>query len=103
MKFPKDADGQVLNMLYKQGIDFNKKHIVDFFITIPDQGNGEKIISRLQEQGLNCELDYNEEFEDCTCSKEMYLVYEDIVEMQKELSTLSEEFGGYTDGWGTFV
>ena len=24
MKFPKDEDGQVLNMLYKQGIDFNK-------------------------------------------------------------------------------
>jgi len=23
-------------MLYKQGIDFNKKHIVDFFIAIPD-------------------------------------------------------------------
>ncbi|ACK91064.1 conserved hypothetical protein [Bacillus cereus AH820] len=98
MKFPKDEDGQVLNMLYKQVIDFNKKHIMDFFIAIPDQGNGEKIISRLQEQGLNCELDYNEEFENCTCtcSKEMYLAYEDIVEM----STLSEEFGGYTDGWG---
>lgn len=26
----------------------------------------------------------------------MYLAYEDIVEM----SILSEEFGGYTDGWG---
>lgn len=24
MKFPKDEDGQVLNMLYKQVIDFNK-------------------------------------------------------------------------------
>ncbi len=42
MKFPKDEDGQVLNMLYKQGVDFNKKHIVDFFIAIPDQDNGEK-------------------------------------------------------------
>ena len=105
MKFPKDEDGQVLNMLYKQGIDFNIKHIVDFFIAIPDQGNGEKIIGRLQELGLNCELDYNEEFEDwtCTCSKEMFLIYEDIVEMQKELNKLGEEFGGYTDGWGAFV
>lgn len=44
MKFPKDEDGQVLNMLYKQGIDFNKKYIADFFIAIPDQGNGGKII-----------------------------------------------------------
>ncbi|MRU03843.1 ribonuclease E inhibitor RraB, partial [Bacillus anthracis] len=35
MKFPKDEDGQVLNMLYKQVIDFNKKHIMDFFIAIP--------------------------------------------------------------------
>ena len=30
----------------------------------------------------------------------MFLIYEDIVEMQKEMSTLSEEFAGYTDGWG---
>lgn len=39
----------------------------------------------------------------CTCSKEMFLIYEDIVEMQKELNKLGEEFGGYTDGWGAFV
>ncbi|EAO53031.1 hypothetical protein RBTH_09228 [Bacillus thuringiensis serovar israelensis ATCC 35646] len=42
MKFLKYEDGQVLNMLYKQGIDFNKTHIVDFFIVIPDQDNREK-------------------------------------------------------------
>ncbi|MDA1762260.1 ribonuclease E inhibitor RraB [Bacillus cereus] len=91
--------------MVEQGIDFNKKHIVDFFIAISDQGNGEKIIGRVQALGLNCELDYNEEFEDwtCTCSKEMFLIYEDIVEMQKELNKLGEEFGGYTDGWGAFV
>lgn len=33
----------------------------------------------------------------------MFLIYEDIVKMQKELSTLSDAFGGYTDGWGAFV
>lgn len=105
MKFPRDEDGEVLNMLYKQGADFSKKHIVDFFIAVPNQDSGEKIIDRLKVLGLNCELDFNEEFEDwtCTSSKEMFLVYEDIVEMQKDLNTLSEGFGGYTDGWGTFV
>lgn len=63
MKFPKDEDGQVLNILYKQGIDFNKTYsrflLLQFLMS-----NGEKIIGRLQELGLNCELDYNEEFED---------------------------------------
>ncbi len=33
----------------------------------------------------------------------MFLIYEDIVEMQKELNKLGEEFSGYTDGWGVFV
>ena len=58
----------------------------------PDQGNGEKVIGRLQALDLNCELDFNEEFEDwtCTCSKEMFLIYEDIVEMQKELNKPGE-------------
>ncbi|EJQ42287.1 hypothetical protein BWGOE4_16850 [Bacillus mycoides] len=105
MRFPRDEDGQVLRMLYKQGVDFSEKHIVDFFIAIPDKDNAEKIMGRLKILGLKCELDFNEECNDwtCTCSKEMFLIYEDIVEMQKELNKLGEEFGGYTDGWGAFV
>ena len=27
MRFPKDEDGQTLELLYKNGIDFNKKHL----------------------------------------------------------------------------
>ena len=29
-KFPKDADGRVLKMLYKEGLDFNKPQQVEF-------------------------------------------------------------------------
>ena len=29
MRFPKDEDGQTLELLSKNGIDFNKKHLRD--------------------------------------------------------------------------
>ncbi|MED1405505.1 ribonuclease E inhibitor RraB [Bacillus mycoides] len=105
MKFPKDEDGHVLKMLYKQGVDFSKTHLVDFFIAIPDQEYGERILLQLKELGLNGELQYDEEFEEwtCICSKEVTLDYEDIVRIQKELDELSGKLGGYVDGWGMFT
>ncbi|MGN4425332.1 ribonuclease E inhibitor RraB [Bacillus cereus group sp. MYBK30-1] len=105
MNFPKDEDGKVLKMLYKQGADFSKSHEVEFFIAIPNQDSGERILLQLKENGLNGELNYDEEFEEwtCICSKEMMLNYEDIVRIQEELDELSKQLGGYIDGWGTMV
>ena len=105
MKFPKDEDGQVLKMLYKKGINFSQPHIVDFFIAVPNQDCGEKILSEITKLGLNYELQYEEEFEEwtCMCSKEMLLNYEDIVGIQKDLNEVSKGLGGYVDGWGTFA
>lgn len=105
VKFPKDEDGQVLKMLYKRGVNFNQLHEVDFFIAVPNQDCGEKVLSEVKKLGLTCELQYEEEFEEwtCICSKEMLLNYEDIVEIQNDLNELSRGLGGYVDGWGTFA
>ncbi|WP_430000485.1 ribonuclease E inhibitor RraB [Metabacillus fastidiosus] len=37
MKFPNDDDGQVLKMIYNEGIDFNEPQHVDFFVAVPDK------------------------------------------------------------------
>ncbi len=56
MKFPKDEDGQVLKMLYKKGVNFSQLHEVDFFIAVPNQECGEKVLSEVKKLGLTCEL-----------------------------------------------
>ncbi|PEY99125.1 cytoplasmic protein [Bacillus sp. AFS018417] len=104
MKFPKDEDGKVLKMLYKRGVDFSKLHVIDFFVAVPNQKNGEELLLQLNTVGFHCELLYDEEFDEwtCTCSREMMLKYGDIIATQKKLSEISKKFDGYVDGWGTF-
>lgn len=104
-KFPNDEDGQVLKMLYKNGVDFKKPQDVDFFVAVPDKKSGEAVLKALSDEGFHCELEQDEETEDwtCYCFVKMLLIHEEIVNIQKRLDELSEPFGGYSDGWGVMV
>jgi hypothetical protein len=104
-KFPKDEDGQVLKMLYKEGADFKKPQNIDFFIAVPDKMSGESILKALRDEGINCELEQDDESEEwtCYCFIKMLLVYEDIIDIQKLLDEKSKPHGGYSDGWGVMA
>ncbi|MCP1094503.1 ribonuclease E inhibitor RraB [Bacillaceae bacterium OS4b] len=104
-KFPNDEDGQVLKMLYKQGVDFKESQDVDFFVAVPDKKSGESVLNALRDAGLNCELEKDDETEDwtCYCFIKMFLNYEDIIDIQKRIDKLSKPYDGYTDGWGVMV
>jgi hypothetical protein len=104
-KFPNDEDGQVLKMLYKQGVDFNKTQDVDFFIAVPDKKSGEAVLNSLRDDGFICELEQDDETEEwtCYCFIKMLLNYEDISDIQKRLNGLSKPYGGQTDGWGVMI
>lgn len=39
MKFPNDADGDALQSLYKDGVNFKKQQSVEFFVAVPDKSN----------------------------------------------------------------
>ena len=104
-KFPNDEDGQVLKMLYKQGVDFTEPQDVDFFIAVPDKKSGEAVLKSLRDDGLICELEQDDETEEwtCYCFTKMLLNYEDIIDIQKRLNGLIKPYGGQTDGWGVMV
>ncbi len=104
MIFPNDADGGALKTLYELGTDFNKPHVVEFCIAVPDKKIGEKITKLVEKYGFNCSLDYSNQYNDwtCTCSKSMMLVYEDLIKVQALLDEISKPYGGYSDGWGVW-
>ena len=104
-KFPKDEDGQVLKMLYKDGVDFKQHQNVDFFVAVPDKESCESVLKALSDNGFNCELEQDEDTEEytCYCFVKMLLNHEDIVNIQKQLDELSKPYDGYTDGWGVMV
>lgn len=103
--FPNDEDGQVLKMLYKQGVDFKEPQNVDFLVAVPDKKNGKAILETLRSDGFNCELEQDEETEEwtCYCFITMLLNYEEIIDIQKRLDELSKPYDGYTEGWGLMV
>jgi Regulator of ribonuclease activity B len=105
MKFPKDADGDALHSLYKDGLDFKKQHSVDFFVAVPDKTTGEELSQVLKEEGFNCFLEQDDETEEWACcfSKRMLLNYNELIQIQNKLNNLSKPHGGYSDGWGVFV
>lgn len=104
-KFPNDEDGQVLKMLYKEGVNFKQPQNVDFFVTVPDKKSGESVLKALTDNGFICELEQDEDTEEytCFCFVKMLLNHKDIVNIQKQLDELSNPYDGSTDGWGVMV
>jgi hypothetical protein len=105
MKFPNDADGDALQSLYKDGVNFKKQQSVEFFVAVPDKVTGEKLSQVLKLEGFNCFLEQDDETEEwaCCCSKRMLLNYNELINIQNKLNNLSKSHGGYSDGWGVFV
>lgn len=105
MNFPKDEDGKVLNMLYKEGLNFKKPHMIDFYIAIPDQKNGDAILKALSDKGYKFMMEYDDDEEEWTCfgSVKMHLKHNEIVAMQKKLDEISKPLGGHADGWGVMT
>lgn len=104
-KFPNDEDGQVLKMLYKQGVDFKELQNVDFFVAVPNKNSGESLLITLKNNDFNCELVQDDETKEwtCYCFVRMLLNHQDIIDVQKQLDELSKPYGGYSDGWGVMV
>src|SRR4051794_14316384 len=98
MKFPNDGDGEALQSLYKDGINFKKQQTVEFFVAVPDQPTGEKLSNVLKGEGFNCFLDQDDETDEwaCCCSKRMLLNYNELINVQKKLDNLSKPYGGYS-------
>jgi regulator of RNase E activity RraB len=105
MRFPKDEDGKTLELLYKNGVDFNKKHQLDFFIVLENEKDAFELGRELEERNFMFTIEEDPETKEWVCcvTKEMYLDYDEIVSFQKELNKLSKPFNGYCDGWGTLV
>ncbi|MFJ6207375.1 ribonuclease E inhibitor RraB [Lysinibacillus sp. NPDC092081] len=103
--FPSDEDGQILKMLYDEGIDFNLEHNIDFFIACPSEKDAINIINDLSKKEFSCEAFYDEESQEW--SSIVYisakLQYNTIVEIQSILNKIALPHGGYSDGWGVMV
>ncbi|WP_394848602.1 ribonuclease E inhibitor RraB [Pendulispora brunnea] len=103
MNFPDDADGNALRRIAEHS-DLSNPMTIDFMIDVPSERAGHDVARCASARGYSTRVEYDEESErwTCYCTKSMLATYDAIVAAQTELGILSDEFGGCSDGWGTF-
>jgi hypothetical protein len=110
MKFPKDANGDVLRRMQKAGFDFSKPHSVEFFAVMSTEKEAD-IIAKQYVKDRECgdTLD-NIETRPCETggmelilAKTMMVTYENITAFEKKLQKRVSAHEGYLDGWGVLV
>jgi len=104
MTYPNDADGDALRRIAADGSDMSQPMEIDFFVAVPDEAAGQAVAAKAASAGYEPELSFDTESREwtCYCSREMIPTHEAVVAAQAELDQLSLEFGGVTDGWGTY-
>jgi len=103
-EIPNDADGDAMRRVIEHGSDLSRPMEVDFHIAAPNEEAARKIAAAASMQTFEtkCSADVEGGKWTCSCSRIMLLVYDDLLRIQKVLDLLSQPFGGYVDGWGTF-
>ncbi|MDB0280093.1 ribonuclease E inhibitor RraB [Acinetobacter seifertii] len=103
-QFPNDATGDALNAFKKNGFDLTKPMEIDFFIAIPSEEIGEKISTEVKRLGCKASVEQDEITKEwtCYCTNTMIPFYDDIIKFEEDLNNIASQYGGYTDGFGSF-
>ncbi len=102
--YPKDADGDALRRVVRDGSDMSRPMVIDFFVAVPNEERGREVAAAASTVGYKTKVVRDDESKEwtCYCTKSMLATYDTVVSAQKALAGLSAEFEGYPDGWGTF-
>jgi hypothetical protein len=104
VKIPDDATGQALKRLITAGSDLTKPMEVDFFIAVESKEEGDQIAAKVQDVGFKTSLKQDTVTLDwtCYCTKTIIPQYLEVIEIEQQLSSISELYGGYLDGFSSY-
>jgi len=104
-EYPDDSDGGALRNIVNDGSDMSKPMFINFQVAVPSETAAKALSEVAYKLGYRvsvydsegCSLPWT-----CECSTRMLATYEGVLAVQAELADLSQNFGGFPDGWGTF-
>lgn len=104
MDIPEDADGDAMRRVLASGSDPTLPMKVDFMIACPDVIAAGRIAELVDEMGYATAIKVYDEDRSvtCYCTKDMMLLYEDLISSQEDLDAVARQHDGFIDGWGTF-
>ncbi len=110
--YPDDFDGEMLSHIRDSGSEMDQPMVIDFAIDAHPKKTAEAVATAcedaLKEKGYQVEIvapddsDPEDNRWSVYCSIHMIPVYDEIVQIQKDLQAIAEPVGGAADGWGTF-
>ena len=103
--WPKDADGDALRRIWKDGVDFSVTHSIDFQIDFRPWPPSKEALHLIEQKYGSFKIiepdsggpGYVE------ISENMMLDYDAIIREQRDISESARQFGGNCQSWGLFV
>ncbi|WLQ14319.1 ribonuclease E inhibitor RraB [Hahella aquimaris] len=94
----------VLQQLESLGSDLSKPMVIDFFIALRSETDGEKIRSEVESLGFSFSVELDAESKEWTgyCSIKVVPSHEAISMLERKLHDIASKVGGKGDGFGSY-
>jgi regulator of RNase E activity RraB len=101
---PNDETGEALREILKNGSDLTRPMEIDFFVAVPSKKTGNQVALKAKALGFKISVEQDDETGDwtCYCTKTLIPEYSKVVKIEKQLSSISKVYGGYSDGFGSY-
>jgi Regulator of ribonuclease activity B len=104
MKYPDDANGDVLRRMEEQGEDLSCPRNVEFTVVFPNESAAKQFADHFSTLGYAASVELTDTVEnspwDVVVVKRMVLSHEEIGAFEKLLENAAVNLGGRNDGWG---
>ena len=103
-QYPDDSDGDALRRVASTGSDMTLPMEIEFPVVIADEELAKKFSLVAARRGFKVHLWKHDDDPDwdVVCAIEMIPTYDDVVRIQRELTSLAAPYRGCCDSWGTF-
>ena len=93
-----------LELFRQQGFDMSRPMKIEFFLALPDEEAGKRIIDQIESEGFSVSLESDSETGKwtCYCSKDLVPAYSAIIEIESRLDEIAKGAGGFADGFGSY-
>ena len=104
MKYPDDANGDVLRRMEAHGDDLTCPRNIEFTVVFPNENAAKRFADHFSTLGYAASAELTETVEnfpwDVVVIKHMVPSHAEIGAFEDSLQRVADTFGGHSDGWG---
>ena len=98
-----EQDARVIELLRRNGSDFSKRHLVDYFLVVPNEAGAKAVAAQLEQTGYSIRevgVQAKGRMWEVHAQRFQLIQLEAMQATTTTLTELAKKLGGYYDGWG---